>query len=349
MKLKKALELIKHRIDNFDSVVKTACDGKRNYLTIALDLIYCKLRFKIQGDEYLKYNFYNYQNHYRKNFILEHNRRTYRNLTTPGFTASKYHFYKFIPDLYQREMIVAPYCGEEEFVAFLKKHKKIIIKPDRGSLGVGVEAVEYTDDEAAKQCFQNITEARPFICEEFIRQHKVLNDLNPSSVNSIRMVSLLHNGTVKILSATLKIGAGGDDITDNLSQGGIGAQVDVETGIVTTYGRDFHFHAFTHHPVSGVQIIGLQIPHWDKAVSVIKEAHTRLPQCMIYGWDVAITETGVDIVEANNRPGCRIMQVMDRVPKGELLLPLLKEDQLKEQRKKNAYPLNYPEAIKSGK
>ena len=70
----------------------------------------------------------------------------------------------------------------------------------------------------------------------------------------------------------------------------------------------------------------------DKAVTLVKEAHKRLPQCMLYGWDIAITETGVDIVEANSKPGTRIMQVMDAVPKGKHVLPLIKKERLGKKR-----------------
>ena len=50
------------------------------------------------------------------------------------------------------------------------------------------------------------------------------------------------------------------------------------------------------------------------------------------GWDIAITETGADIIEANNRPGSRIMQRMDGKPKGQKVIPLLRKDMLKEKR-----------------
>lgn len=340
MKIFNKLKQIKSRIANYHAVIKSVSRDKGGYFSIAFDLIYCKLRFKATGEEYLKYQFYNYKNRYRKNYILDSDRKKYRNVVTPGFTYSKYHFYKRIPDLFSREMIVAPYCGEERFIAFLKKHKRIIVKPDTGSAGKGVEALEYTDDLAAKQYFDTTTIEEPMICEEFIRQHDVLNQLNPHSVNSIRLVSLLHDNEIKILSATLKIGAG-DGITDNLSRGGIGAQVDVDTGIVTTYGKDFEKNSYTHHPVTGKQIIGLQIPNWDMAISTVKSAHKRLPQCLLYGWDIAITENGVDIVEANNKPGCRIMQVADGVPKGELLIPMLKKDMLKNERPNMKFSLNY--------
>lgn len=326
------IKLLKRKAKVLDSIVRPYAVGKWDYFVVALDCIYCNYILKVPMDEYQKYNFPILKNRYRKYFILQRHRDKFKNVNTLGFTKSKYTFYEYIPDLFVREIIIAPFCGEEAFVDFLKRQQKIVIKPDRGSLGKGLDVVQYTDDQAARKYFKSITAKRPMICEEFIRQHSVLSALNPASVNTIRVASLLQDGEVEILAAVLKTGAGNDAITDNLSLGGIGAQIDIATGIVCTYGRDFNFHSYAYHPTSGVPILGLQIPHWEQAVELIKTAHKRLPQCMFYGWDIAITETGVDIVEANSKPGTRIMQVMDAIPKGQKLIPLIQKDRLKDKR-----------------
>ncbi len=326
------LSTIPRKFKTLHHTVKSFTSGKWDYITGAFDMVYCRLRYKVPTDEYLYYKFYNYKHRYRKHFILQWQRNKFVNLNTRAFTKSKYTFYKYIPDLFFREMIIAPFCGEDTFVDFLRKHKKIVVKPDRGSLGEGLVVAHYTDDAAAKAFFAQISSERPMICEEFIRQHPVLSQLNPTSVNTLRITSLLRNGEVEILSATLKTGAGTERITDNLSQGGIGAQVDVKTGIVCTFGKDFDLNDYPYHPTTGAPILGLQIPNWDIAIDLIKTAHKRVPQCLYYGWDIAITETGADIVEANSKPGSRIMQVMDGIPKGQVLLPLLNEDHLKEKR-----------------
>lgn len=327
------IKIIKRKAKTFDNMIRPLAYGKWDYFVIAMDFLWCRYIQKVPGDEYLKYNFHNLKHRYRKHFILQRERSKFVNVNTNAFTKSKYVFHSYIPDLFQREIILAPFCGEEIFVQFLKKHQQIVVKPDRGSLGKGLEVVKYTDDQSAKDYFAGITAERPFICEEFIHQHPTLSQLNPGSVNTLRVVSLLQDDEVEIVAAILKTGLGDDNITDNLSLGGIGAQVDVATGIVCTFGKDFHFHTYTHHPHSGAPILGLQIPHWDQVIDTIKKAHKRLPQCMIYGWDIAITETGVDIVEANSKPGTRIMQVMDGIPKGQKILPLIKKDRLKDKRK----------------
>ena len=202
------IKTIRRKMKTLDGMIRPLANGKWDYFVITLDFLYCRYLLKVPADEYLKYNFHNLKQRYRKNFILQRERKKFINVNTNGFTRSKYVFYSYIPDLFQREVILAPFCGEDAFVAFLKKHEKIVAKPDQGSLGKGLEVVKYIDDESAKEYFAGITAERPFICEEFINQHPVLSQLNPASVNTLRIVSLLQDDEVEIVAAILKTGMG---------------------------------------------------------------------------------------------------------------------------------------------
>ena len=52
--------------------------------------------------------------------------------------------------------------------------------------------------------------------------------------------------------------------------------------------------------------------------------------------------TGVDIVEANNAPGPKLMQTMDQIPKGEKIIRMIKTIKIKQEySKKSAYTPNY--------
>lgn len=316
---------IKRKLLPFYSTVRTASKGRSSFIGTAFDLLYSKVRFHVSYDEYLKYDFYKHKNSYRKNFLLVyHQRNKYVKINTKKFTQSKYDFYNRIPDLYVRKMIRIPDCGVDTFLDFAQRQVKFIAKPDKGSLGRSIEAFEYTTDEAAVEFF-NKSKDCPIVCEEFINQHKALSDLNPFSVNTVRVVTILQDGNVEVISAALKMGARPDVIVDNMHKGGIGAQVDINTGIVSTIGRDYKFKEFTHHPVSGIKINGFQIPNWDMVIDRVKTAHKRLPQCLLFGWDMAITDDNVDIVEANNAPGPKLMQTMDKLPKGEKVIKLFKK------------------------
>ena len=304
---------------------KRLSSSRLGWIPIALDMVYCKLHFRITEYEYLKYNFHNFSNRYRKHFVLlYHKRFQYKKTSTKNFTLSKYTFAQRIPDLFVRPMLLLSNCSREAFITFLRNQGKVVIKPDQGSLGANVEIMEYTDDASAGVAYDRFSQGEPMLCEAFIAQHETLQKLNPYSVNTVRIVTILYEGKAEVVAAILRTGAVKDCIVDNLRQGGIGAQVDIPTGIITTFGYDYSSHIYVNHPLSGVQFIGLQIPHWEQAVKCVLEAHSRLPQCKIYGWDIAFTPDGIDIIEANNSPGPLIMQIMDCIPKGQHLLKLLK-------------------------
>jgi len=302
---------------------------------VFVDVFYCKRRYFVSDVEYLDFKFWQFKDRYRKNFLLRyHQSNKFKKINEPAFTLWKYKFYQMIPDCYAREMILAPDCGEDAFVEFAKKHGKIVTKPDTGSCGRDICFFTYTDDEKAREHFRSFTE--DMACEELIIQHDKLQELSPSAVNTIRVVSFLDEDGVSIISATLRTGNQDDKPVDNLKKDGIGAQVDIETGIVSTCGFDYNGGRFVTHPHSGVQFLGFNIPHWDQVVAVVKKAHSRLPQCKLFGWDIAITQNGVDIIEANSRPGTPIMQMVDLIPKGEKVIRAIKEAEknLKKQKSK---------------
>lgn len=319
---------------NVYKIASKATSGKWSRFLICLDYMYCRLRFHTDSSEYLYYEFYNYKNRYRKNFLLRyHKKSAFRKINQSLFTRSKYNFYKKIPDCFFREFILAPDCGEDSFVQFAKKHKMIVTKPDTGSSGRDVRILTYTDDEKAREFFSKLSEST--VCEEFICQHEKLSEMSPFSVNTIRLVTLLENDNVEIISATLKTGGRIGVITDNLQQNGVAAHIDVNTGTIFTHGFDLYNNLHEKHPISGVQFLGFDIPNWDKAIELVKTAHMQLPQCQLLGWDIAITQTGADIIEANNCPGPPLMQMACPIPRGEKILKAARKAKKKKLPKRN--------------
>ena len=297
---------------------------KWDRLMVALDYLYCCVRFRVTEGEYLNFQFYNFKDCYRKNFLLRyHQKRKFNRLyAQQRFKWSKYLLYQKLGDCFSREMIQAPACGADAFVEFAKKHGKIIIKPDAGSLGRDVRVFTYQNDAHARILFEKLPEI--CVCEEFSCQHEKMSALSPGSVNTIRILSLWEEDGATIISATLRTGGQTDSLVDNLKKGGVGAQVDKETGIVYTNGFDYNEHQYVKHPLTGVQFLGFQIPYWEEAVALVKKAHAKMPEIRLIGWDIAITQTGVELVEANNRPGTPITQMLDLIPKGEKILRVIR-------------------------
>lgn len=293
-------------------------------LHIFCDIIYCNIFLHCTLEEYRIYEFYKYKNSYRKNFILIHNKlRDYLKINPYRFAEHKKVFYKLIKRGIHRELLYLPEATEEQFLDFVKKHKKIITKPDVGSCGKNIQLFEYYNEQQAIKFYKTIKD-KETICEEYIRQHDELNRLNPDCVNSIRIVTLLSGDDITFISASLKIGGQKNSFVDNMHQKGVGANVDIQTGVVTSLGYDYHDHSFIYHPLSKAQIIGFCIPFWSQTIELIKKTHLDVSECPLLGWDVAITNEGPEIIEINSSPGPRLMQLMDQKPKKTALIKYIK-------------------------
>ena len=67
---------------------------------------------------------------------------------------------------------------------------------------------------------------------------------------------------------------------------------------------------YSIHPATGKIVPGFEIPHWDKIVSAVLDAAGRMPNVGYIGWDVSVTEDGVEFVEGNvNYPDHTLIQI----------------------------------------
>ena len=316
-KIKKKYDVVKRTLD------KTGVD-RCDRFHVFWDIIYCRAHFHCSYEEYLMYRFYRYQNNYRKYFVTYHHRKhEYLKLNPALYTASKNAMYQKIKRGISRDTLYAPSCGEERFLQFVRKHGRIIVKPDVGSCGKNIQVYAYENDAQALSFFRSIP--YEFMCEEVIVQHPVMAALNPSSVNTIRLVALLKGTEIEYISASVKSGGLKGAIVDNMHSDGVGAAVDIATGIVKTFGIDYCEREYAYHPVTGCQIIGMNIPYWKETLELVKNTHMDIPECPLLGWDVAITPSGPEIIEINGNPGPKLMQLMDRLPKGKSLLSYARE------------------------
>lgn len=293
-------------------------------LFILCDALWCRIFWHCTYDEYCMYEFYKYRNSYRKNFVLQYKKTKYYSKINPyHYTMHKKVFYNAIHSGMQREIAYLSDMNEQQFLDFVKKHKKIITKPDVGSRGRNIKMFQYSDDQQALSFFNSLD--KDTICEEFICQHKILNSLNPNCVNTIRIVALYDNGDVNFIAASLKCGKYENSIVDNMHNNGIGANVDIQTGVVTGIGYDYSNNSFIFHPLTGTQIVGFSIPFWAETLELVRKTHLNVCDCPLLGWDVAITNSGPEIVEINGAPGPKLMQLMDQKPKAEYFKEYIKK------------------------
>lgn len=140
-----------------------------------------------------------------------------------------------------------------------------------------------------------------YLMQERVKQHEALRALHPTSVNTLRLLTVHGPDESELLSSVLRVGKGGG-ILDSWSQGGIAVSIDPETGktispgVIKTEKRTVKMH-----PETGVSLDGYTIPFFDRCKKVVKDAHKEIPQIWSIGWDVSVSNDGPVILEANER------------------------------------------------
>ncbi len=286
------------------------------------DMYYCRRKFHCTTKEYFGYKFYNLKDRIRKNYLLRYHQRARYCLVDLGSDkiCGKEQQYTIFHDKIMREWMYVTAENLPEVESFIRKHGKVIFKPMYGSQGDGIFAMSADEIESGlREKYAQITE-RKYLCEQYVIQHPKMSELNPGSVNTVRVTTLCDGETVKMVFGSLRTGVG-DSVCDNMSIGGVGAVVDMETGILTTGGVDFEKKRYFYHPTSGMKMIGFEIPHWDMVKELVNECALRISKAAIVGWDIAITETGPCLIEANNRPAAgRSAQIATNQPQGEEII-----------------------------
>lgn len=214
-------------------------------------------------------------------------------------------------NLVKRDWMYMPDHSEDEIRQFISNHKKCIAKPTDKSQGEGITV--FTPESTDAETFISLHKKDKYILEDFITQHPAMADLNPTSVNTIRIVTARKNERIYFVGAALRCG-GENAVVDNFHCGGVGFPLDLETGIVCAPGKNLsNIHARQLvSPATGHIVVGFQVPHWDELIRTVKEAASVLEELGYLAWDIAITPSGVDIVEVNlSFPGASIIQLND--------------------------------------
>ena len=203
--------------------------------------------------------------------------------------------------------------------AFLAGREEAIYKPLEGSSGQGIVKYKKADWENLPLFREQLSENGPGILEEVVLQHPDMARLCPTSVNTVRIATLLGDKKEGIVYAFLRIGNG--RVMDNVDCGGMAARVDLETGKLLTVGADKQGNTFERHPLTGTPIIGFQVPYFEEAKKMCLEAMRVVPQVRFVAWDVAITPEGPRFIEGNSFPSHAVPQFAAHYPDGIGILP----------------------------
>lgn len=279
------------------------------------DIVGCALKYGISFHEYFYYGFYDKAESLRSEYASMGFMYKYQKKMNPpekrAMLSDKNKFDKAFAEFIHRSMM-NPISGTiEEIAAFIEGREKIVLKSSLGGGGKNVSIVNLKGNEiTAKEIKAEAINNNYDIMEEFVQQHDDLQKLSPNSLNTVRFITQLKtDGTVDVVGASLRMGIMKN--TDNLSSGGITCKIDIETGQLDSKGYAFDITQplCDKHPVSGISLIGFQVPHWDEVKAMCIEAASKYSDNKSVGWDVAVKQDGPLLIEGNHDWGARVWQM----------------------------------------
>jgi hypothetical protein len=210
--------------------------------------------------------------------------------------------------------------------------RDLFLKPLQGNGGKGAERWRYAADgysgpegrtlshEQLEAHLDQLAASASYVVRPLVRNHPELTDLCGGVLSTLRILTCRNEvGGFEATHAVFKMARRPNVQVDNASSGAIAARVDLATGELgraTNLGLSRDNGWWDRHPMSGAVITGRKLSQWDEALDVALRAHAAFPDLAIVGWDIALLEEGVFVVEGNKGPGIDLMQRAQREPIG---------------------------------
>ena len=181
-------------------------------------------------------------------------------------------------------------------------------KPSSGQLGNGIFALKVENSkifidgkQIEKSKLIEFLLSANYLVQKRIYQHPIMNTLCDSTINSIRLQTVMtKEGVVVPFGAGLRMGRKGSSV-DNWAKGGVFVGINMENGKLMATGilKPQYGTSTKEHPDTHIVFKDFEVPFYKEAEKMAVELHKRLYRCHSVGWDIAITEDGPMFIEGN--------------------------------------------------
>ncbi len=296
-------------------------------LVILTDLAFSIVIYGTGITDFFQYRFYRRPHRERKEFMVYRQRMwLVRNLNKREereIFDQKPLFNRYFNAYLGRKWLDIRSASYEDFRVFTESFERFLVKPVRGSHGMGIRVEKVKEHCDLPALYQKL-KGEEVLLEELIVQHEELAAFNRSSVNTVRVATLLDKaGRVNLMTANLRLGRG-DFYADNFHHNGIAALLDVESGQVISPAVDKKLQQYLEHPLSKKPITGFTVPCWEGVLALVREAAPVVPTVRYVGWDVAVGKDGrARLIEGNAAADPDLSQMPDQVGKWPLYRKVL--------------------------
>ena len=275
------------------------------------DMIWCIFRYGVGYMDYHVFGFAKIKGKKRRTFMTMND----NSAISHALNSREYFKYfddKILFDTKFREFIGREFIdlGENDAAAlavFCRGKENVFAKHINDFGGSGISREKITEDTDFEALYDRLCGNKQFLVEDQLRQHEKMNALSPSSVNTIRIVTLYYNNEAHFMYALVRM-SNGTTCVDNICSGGMYVSI-CDDGVIRKPAYcDETGEYYSAHPFTNTEFNGFEIPMFKEAVELCKKAALVFPEVAYIGWDVAITPEKPVLVEGNTLPSYDMVQ-----------------------------------------
>lgn len=173
------------------------------------------------------------------------------------------------------------------------------------------------DEVGLIEHFKVMSKSGDVVVQLNLENGKGMRELSSGALCTFRVVTTkLPSQTSKHLRSSLRMPTGQNDV-DNFGAGGLGAAVTDNGSLTQAIKKLEPGQIYLTHPDTGTRIAGTHLSFNDEVIALARRAHDAITDVYTVGWDIAWTEYGAVIIEANTCWGQDILQMPNGDPLGE--------------------------------
>ena len=290
--------------------------NKLDWINVFIDFTLSNIIHQFSVNDYFVIgNGYKLSKYEKKRFFtFKRSKELQKKVNNPKYShllENKAEALSLFKDLVSRSWLYTPKSSFDDFLCFIKKTPIFIAKPVGGMCGKGIEkySISEMSEEELKTLYNHFVES-DMLCEECIKAHDDIY-LGTTALSTFRIYTMIDKeGKVRVLKAKYRVGTG-NAITDT-ADGCIAYPISIKDGIIEGPGINevLNSNLYYYHPGCDKLVVGMRIPMWNRVLEVLTEAAKMIPEVRYIGWDIALTNNGVEIIEGNHNPYHGTFEIM---------------------------------------
>lgn len=219
----------------------------------------------------------------------------------------------------------SPRISTEDFLSEIRILKRAVLKAVCGEVGRGFLLLELSDLGefllnkkiiSSNELESLLNELDNYIIQAYVEQHHELSAINPTSLNTLRVVLIWNpdRKTFVVGPCFHRFGCNGN-VVDNLGSGnGLLVYVDSKTGkymnygVLNVQGKGESLIENVTHPNSGFVFSGKDVINFNTITEKLVEIMNSMSFLNFVALDIAIKDDGFCIIETNSYPDPAIAQ-----------------------------------------